>query len=285
MPRSESNTLLIALVILIVLTILTMLTLQSPLGMQLLELGHAAASESSPARSGPTPSPAARPLLDADTSATITLRSAALGFELEYPAAWRRRETALEVIISPSEAGLDPQLLQDSALWIGIPADDMADPERLLANLVNRLAPTTLNRTILRIGAERWHGVELTFESPDLGGESRAIVATTTKNRVGYFVVAAAPAGQWTTVEPAFQRVLGSFRFTQQAVLRPTDATPPPTPTPTPTPVIYVVQPGDTLSGIAAFYGVDMEVLATRNGIDDPRRLRTGQQLIIPIRR
>jgi LysM repeat protein len=49
--------------------------------------------------------------------------------------------------------------------------------------------------------------------------------------------------------------------------------------------VVYEVQSGDTLGGIAVRFGVDMEALANRNGIEDPRRIRTGQQLIIPIRR
>ena len=48
---------------------------------------------------------------------------------------------------------------------------------------------------------------------------------------------------------------------------------------------IYIVQSGDTLSKIALQYGVTIEALATRNDIDDPRRLRTGVKLIIPIKR
>jgi LysM repeat protein len=102
---------------------------------------------------------------------------------------------------------------------------------------------------------------------------------------VGYYAVAVAPAERWNSFEPTFRNIVNSFRFTSEAVLRPTDATPPPTPTPTPTPVIYVVESGDTLLQIALQYGVDVEALATRNGIDDPRSLRTGAKLIIPLRR
>jgi LysM repeat protein len=49
--------------------------------------------------------------------------------------------------------------------------------------------------------------------------------------------------------------------------------------------VVYVVQSGDTLGGNAVRYGVDLQALMNRNDIDDPRRLRSGQQLIIPIKR
>ena len=57
---------------------------------------------------------------------------------------------------------------------------------------------------------------------------------------------------------------------------------PPATPTITPTPVIYVVREGDTLSGIAATYGVSVEALQRVNGIENPLFLRPGQTLIIP---
>lgn len=55
-----------------------------------------------------------------------------------------------------------------------------------------------------------------------------------------------------------------------------------PTPTITPTPIVHVVQGGETLLAIAQNYGVSVEALQEANGIDDPRRLRVGQELIIP---
>ena len=42
---------------------------------------------------------------------------------------------------------------------------------------------------------------------------------------------------------------------------------------------IYVVQRGDTLYSIALKYGLDVNQLAERNGIVDPRELRIGQQV------
>jgi LysM repeat protein len=79
--------------------------------------------------------------------------------------------------------------------------------------------------------------------------------------------------------------MLNSFHFTQEAVIRPTDSSPPPTPTASPTPRIYIVQPGDTLGGIALEFGVTIEALVTRNSLEDARLIRTGQKLIIPNKR
>ncbi|MFN8383319.1 MAG: peptidoglycan DD-metalloendopeptidase family protein [Anaerolineales bacterium] len=45
---------------------------------------------------------------------------------------------------------------------------------------------------------------------------------------------------------------------------------------------IYVVQPGDSLSSIAARFSVDLNELMSANGIVDANQLTAGQQLIIP---
>jgi len=61
-------------------------------------------------------------------------------------------------------------------------------------------------------------------------------------------------------------------------------ATPLPTATftPTPTPVVHVVQSGETLLDLAYQYGVSVQALIEINGIENPRTLRVGQELIIP---
>jgi LysM repeat protein len=62
-------------------------------------------------------------------------------------------------------------------------------------------------------------------------------------------------------------------------ILPPADT---PTPTLTPTPIIHVIESGDTLYSIAFDYGVNPDTLQQVNGIEDPRFLSIGQELIIP---
>ena len=173
-------------------------------------------------------------------------------------------------------------------VWVfADPADNTTNDAGLLTQLLAGLSSTyqTLDRKTITIGQQPWQSAHISFEYEPFNGPAAATIATTSRDNVGYYVVAIAPAEQWAAMEPQFQAVLRDFRFTSKAVLRPTDATPPPTPTPTPTPVIYIVQSDDTLGKIALQFDVDMDTLAARNGIDDPRYLRTGAKLVIPRKR
>lgn len=58
---------------------------------------------------------------------------------------------------------------------------------------------------------------------------------------------------------------------------------PPKEPLITPTPVTYIVQEGDTLIPIANKFGVGVQELIAANGNLDPRFLRVGQRLVIPV--
>jgi hypothetical protein len=55
------------------------------------------------------------------------------------------------------------------------------------------------------------------------------------------------------------------------------------TPAPTPTPAVHIVQPGDTLLGIALQYGVTLEELYQVNGVLKPELLQIGQAIVIPV--
>lgn len=55
----------------------------------------------------------------------------------------------------------------------------------------------------------------------------------------------------------------------------------PATPAPQPSTVTYTVQPGDTLSGIAAAYNTTYQRLAAVNGISNPNLIYPGQQIVI----
>jgi LysM repeat protein len=52
---------------------------------------------------------------------------------------------------------------------------------------------------------------------------------------------------------------------------------------PTPTPAgLYVVQPNDTLSGLAEDFGTTVEELMAANNLTDPNAIQAGQTLLIP---
>jgi len=55
------------------------------------------------------------------------------------------------------------------------------------------------------------------------------------------------------------------------------------TPAPTPTPSVHIVQPGDTLLGIALQYDVTLEELYQVNGVLKPELLQIGQSIVIPV--
>ncbi len=235
----------------------------------------------------PTPTTAPKPLVTPIAAAMTSFRSVPLGFAIDYPADWSKKEKTLRVIFSPSPAGLDPDGWQEAAIWVGIPADESFEPADLVSKVLAGFPADaqTLNRGPMNIASQTWSSTQIGFTDENLGEPVMALVAATNRNEVGYMIVAVAPAEQWPSIQPIFQGMINSFRFTEEIVIRPTDATPPPTPTPTPTPRIYIVQPGDTLSGIAAQFDVSVETLINRNGIEKPEYLRSGQKLIIPTKR
>lgn len=44
----------------------------------------------------------------------------------------------------------------------------------------------------------------------------------------------------------------------------------------------HIVQPGDTLSGIAAWFGIKTSALAAANGLSNPNKIYVGQCICIP---
>jgi LysM repeat protein len=71
---------------------------------------------------------------------------------------------------------------------------------------------------------------------------------------------------------------LGSANSTMPSSLTPTAL-----PTPTPTPYTYQVKKGDTLLGIALYYGLTLEALQAANPKVNPNFLSVGTELVIPI--
>jgi LysM repeat protein len=69
-----------------------------------------------------------------------------------------------------------------------------------------------------------------------------------------------------------------------QVLLVPVTLTPTPPPPAAPgQPFIYTIQPGDTCQGIAANFGVPLDVILVANGLSDCTALTVGQSLIIPL--
>jgi LysM repeat protein len=85
----------------------------------------------------------------------------------------------------------------------------------------------------------------------------------------------------------------GTLPETVEAVMPPSAVTPEPvkaapvaprpvTEWPPSTTTEYKVKPGESLSKIAARFGLSTRELATLNGIDDPNKIRVGQKLTLP---
>lgn len=268
--------------------------------------------EAGPPDMTPTPGPTVTttPTTSADTTANLSMESvssSALGVSMEYPADWEYEETDRAIIFSPSEEGLDPTDIQDTAIWLQTPAENSADIAELLTQVL-AVFPTDANMLgegTINIANQPWTSAQIRFENEALGGQGIASLAVTAKEGVGYQLVAVTPAEDWNSTQPLFQAMINSLRFAgpdalaQQSTPTPEDeeeesesaaetseATQTPASTPTPagtrTPVTYEVQSGDTLLGIAIDFGVDVDLLAARNDIDDPASLQLGQELIIP---
>jgi LysM repeat protein len=54
-------------------------------------------------------------------------------------------------------------------------------------------------------------------------------------------------------------------------------------PSPAATPIRYVVKHGDTLSSIAAQFGVTVQAIVDLNHLDNPNHIEVGQVLLIPV--
>ncbi len=89
-------------------------------------------------------------------------------------------------------------------------------------------------------------------------------------------------AAELTSTPALAVTLLPTVTLRPTATPRPATPEPTATPTMTPTPIIYTVQSGDTLLGIAIQFGVDAEAVQVANGIIDPRSLQIDQTLIIP---
>ena len=269
---------------------------------------------------GPTTDAPNSPIAAPAPASMAIFSSPELGFTLEYPENWPTDETPSIAVFSPSNQGLDLEQMNDTNLRIGIVEDNASISDLLTDALAAFPADAeTLNEGTISIASQTWTSTQIRFEDENLGGQGIATIAVTNKDGQGYYLIAVASAEEWNSVQPVFQGMINSFKFgaeevVAQATARTTpqagqatpatpadeaddesgseeeEAGPTPTPTPratptpeaTPTPLVYRVQPGDTLLGIAVRFGVDMDLLAQENGIANPEGLQIDQELIIP---
>lgn len=260
----------------------------------------AAVSQTTPTpASTPTPTATVPPTATSVPLATYT--SNYFGMSMKYPAGWVFKEDDDLVIFAPSARALDRTALAGASLWISL-ADNSGLTE-LLADNLEEFSPIseTLSEGIMNIGRQSWASAQVRFDSETMGTEVIALVASTVINDRGYTLIAAAPASEWEDYKPLFQYAIDSFEFSSQSVAAaPSDATDgstpeaetasqTPTATATPTksaaaePVIYVVQSGDTLGGIAYRYDVSVADLVKANGLaGESAIISIGQELIIP---
>lgn len=232
-----------------------------------------------------TPTPTANPTPAGTPTPPVMqpFKSVAFGVSLAYPQNWRRRETPLEIWLAPTSAGLEPANLTDISVKIGLSPNEVFTPADVLNLLLAEFPANAelLAQRRMTISDHEWRSIQIRYESAT--GEGMAVLIATLHEEVGHFIVISAPTTQWDIARPIFQKMVSSFQFTKEAEVRfLREDELPPTPTPTPTPVIYVVQSGDTWSGIAAAYGVSKEVLAEENNLRLSDYLRVGQELLIP---
>jgi LysM repeat protein len=109
-------------------------------------------------------------------------------------------------------------------------------------------------------------------------GQTAAISPATPGATVRVELTPSPTPQQQPTGEPTIAPTLAP---TEAPTAAPTVA-PSPTPAPTPSYRIYIVQSGDTLSGIAARFHTTVAAIERLNNNVDPRLLRVGQKLKIP---
>jgi LysM repeat protein len=260
---------------------------------------------------GPTPSPTAT-VLPTDTPLALKRYSnSAFGFDLEYPGDWRVKETLQQVVLAPDTEGLATSIVDDTSVIEGVTfvvgrqTESVAvEPSAVLDNLIAALptdasAVETGFRTVSQV---EWSISQVNLYESDSTQGMTAYVAATFYNDAAYTMLAAAPAAEWETFAPVFQEMFDSLSFAEpqvsvtrtptsvrtvtpssRATETPTGRVTPATPATRPTPVVYVVEEGDTLGAIAIRFDVSVEALQSANGIDDPARLRVGQELVIPV--
>lgn len=159
-----------------------------------------------------------------------------LGFSLMYPVDWEVNEDEYLVTFSSSTDELDPKNVTDAALWVGTTQIDttMAD---MLAEFPSEVV--VLHEGSLSFGSETWVSTQISFDNENLKGRAVATLCLIVKDNQGYMLVAVAPAEEWNTRQPLFQKMIDTFKFEEVDFVdeSSTEVSVDPEPTATTTPV------------------------------------------------
>lgn len=170
---------------------------------------------------GPTPTTSPEAVTTPTPAQMTTFSSSALGFTLDYPEGWQKKEADQQVVFSPSKDGLDPANLKDTALWIGVPTNNKSAIADLLTGALSGFPSEaeTLNEGTISIASQTWTSTQIRYKDDNLGGQGIATIAVTSKDDTGYYLVAAAPAEKWNSTQPVFQEMINSFRFSKKGTV------------------------------------------------------------------
>lgn len=124
--------------------------------------------------------------------------------------------------------------------------------------------------------------VRVASHSPMQARPSRLTLLILTVTLTGCGRVLAQPAAEPTLTSPLATVALIHATPLPTGTLIPRPTEPPPTPRPTATPVVHVIEPGDTLLGIAARFGASVDEIMLANPGLSPQLLQIGQRITIP---
>jgi LysM repeat protein len=172
--------------------------------------------------------------------------------------------------------------------WPAPAADATVIQTRLVlpASAARRLAPSGA----LAIRGRRWlvggavATIGVAAVASGVAGSLGGLVAagpTATATPTDQPTPAVVSTPQATATVPATATPAATSVPTAERTVAPT-STPVPNATPAPRPQTYVVQPGDTLNGIAIRFGTSVQALQDANGLGQSDVIRVGQVLIIP---
>ncbi|HMQ51722.1 MAG TPA: LysM peptidoglycan-binding domain-containing protein [Anaerolineae bacterium] len=169
----------------------------------------------------PTPGPTAESSSPVDTPTPATFApyvNGDLGIRLEYPDTWADRDNDNQVIFSPSSQGLDFEAPKDISMRIGRETGDEVSVSSLQEEVLSAFPgeAEVINDGTISIASQTWTMSQIRFSSEDLNGEGIATLAVTERDEAGYFLIAAAPAGEWNAVQPVFQEMINSFEFVSE---------------------------------------------------------------------